>query len=140
MITDAAFVSDIVNEWSAIAQLRRQWNRTTMVGAMGGSTVVSFAPRDEFYNLPLVLAYCTLDNVLGELVEQGTIPRTRRNMLGDKMVSAKDVLPWIDYALIDTGRRARNDLAHKSQLVGKQDCITYVEAIGAQLRAWNIVP
>ena len=74
MNADAAFVSEIVNEWSAIDQRRRQWNRVIMMsgGSAGGDAAVSFAPRDEFYHLPLVLAYCTLDNVLRELIKQGT--------------------------------------------------------------------
>ncbi|MCC8940843.1 hypothetical protein H8A99_31490 [Bradyrhizobium sp. Arg68] len=142
MITDAAFVSDIANEWSVVEQLRRQWNIVRMIpGGFGGSAAVSFAPRDEFYNLPLVLVYCTLDNVLGELIRQGTVTCIRGNCfkLGDKMVSARGAIPWLDYDLIDAGREARNRLAHESQLVSKQDCIEYIEAIGAQLRAWNII-
>ena len=140
MITDTVFKSDIAKEWSTILALKG-WGPVRTLATGGGAVAVNFTPPEEFYNLLLVLAYCTLDNVLGELIRQGTVVCLKKQcfQLGDKMESAKSVIPWLDYNLINTGRTARNDLAHKSKIASKKDCLKYVEAVGQQLKAWNII-
>ena len=60
-------------------------------------------------------------------------------MLGPKLEASKTVLPWQNYALVDAGKTARNDLAHKGRLVDDGQCLVFVEAIEAELQAWGVI-
>jgi hypothetical protein len=90
-----------------------------------------------------VLAYCTLDYVLGQFILEGIFTCTKKNnncfMLSDKMKSAKSAISWVDYNLVDRGREVRNDLAHKSKVASKVDCIKYIDAVEAELRSWKLI-
>jgi hypothetical protein len=136
MIKDPAVSQEIKDQWAAIQKLI-VWNNTLCVGFV----MFTSTPPDEFYNLPLVLAYCTLDDVLGQFITEGTVTCTQRScfFLGAKMKSAEKQITWIDYALIDKGLTARNDLAHRSKLATKADALKYVDGIEADMRAWQIV-
>ena len=94
--------------------------------------------REVYHNLPLVLAYAVLDQVLNELRDQGTFTSQTQKM-GDKMNASRKALPWQDYKSVDDGREARNNLAHEAQLVSKADCLRFIDAIEAELKAWSIL-
>lgn len=96
-------------------------------------------PPEVFYNLPLILAYCSLDEVLTTLSGQGLFPLPKGAMLGTKMQRAKNVLPWIDYKAVVNGKRARNDLAHKAVLLSKTKCLRFVGVVERELRAWAVL-
>ncbi len=103
----------------------------------GGFVIDEQRPEDS-YNLPFVLAYAVLDQVLNELRTQGAFTcKTRK--LGDKMTASQNVLPWQDYDLVNNGRVARNDLAHEAQLLSKVDCLRFIDAIESELKTWGIV-
>jgi hypothetical protein len=55
------------------------------------------------------------------------------------MAASANLLPWRDYALVDTGKTARNDLAHEAKLVDKANCFRFIDAIEAELKAWNVL-
>ena len=94
-------------------------------------------PEDS-YNLPLILAYAVLDQVLSELRDQGEFT-CKAWQLGKKMPASQNALPWQDYDLVKSGKNARNDLAHEAKLLGKTDCLRFIHAIGFELKAWGIV-
>ena len=102
------------------------------------------APPPEIYNLPLVLAYAVLDQVLDELVDQGVIqlPVKKKNKLFDKMKASTapgSALAWQNYQLVDAGRDDRNKVAHEAVLYDRATSVKYVAAIEAELRAWGVL-
>ena len=134
MIRDQQAKSEIAQDWRAVRKLRNPV-RTSVLPGFG---VIVEEPVHDFYNLPLVLAYAVLDQVLNELRDQSEF-RSKNSKLGTKMFASRKALPWQDYGLVDNGREARNDLAHEAKLLSKADCLRYIDAIESELRAWNIV-
>lgn len=107
-----------------------------------GAGFITTVPREETFNLILVLAYSVLDQVLDELMAQGvfTCNASRKPpMLGTKMAASRASLSWQNYDLVETGKTARNALAHKGKLLSKADCLAYVAAVEAELVAWSIL-
>lgn len=137
MIRNMVVKSDIARQWVAL--------RTLCLGSHRSSgTPVGFineTPPEEFYNLPFVLAYAVLDQVLDELIDQGAFkkPRGRRPMLGAKMTASAADLQWTDYDLVAKGKDARNDPAHEAKLLAKADCFRFVDAVESELKAWGVI-
>jgi hypothetical protein len=90
---------------------------------------IAETPPDEIYNLPLILAYAVLDQVLNELMCQGSFspPVNKKGAtiripaLGVKMAASKAGLQWMDYDLVAEGKNARNQLAHEAMLLSRAD-------------------
>jgi hypothetical protein len=135
MILDQVILADLRHQWQSVMQLTHNSTRVYQSLEAG----IMQEPPPSFFNLPLVLAYAVLDQVLSELVEQRTIPRPAKRQLGARMTVSLSVLAWLDYALVDKGREARNALAHEAVLLSKPDCIRYVDAIGAELDGWGML-
>lgn len=143
MITDRKALASIVQKWESVrvvqAGLSRQW-------FVEGVQVCEEAP-DEAYNLPFVLAYAVLDEVLKELRDQGVFVcrgwkrKHRDPSLGRMMEDSRSrsSLLWQDYGLVFKGKEERNRLAHGAKLARKADCLAYIDAIEAELKAWKIV-
>jgi hypothetical protein len=141
MIRDAFEKAEIQKEWASVAALIN-WNRSFAVGAP--PVFVNVTPPDTFYNLPLLLAYSTLDHVLVQLIIEGQFVCQNKKgkdcqWLGERMLAAKNAIPWIDYNLVDEGREARNAVAHEAKLSDAKDCIKYISAVQAELKNWNII-
>lgn len=136
MIQDPAARADIAREWGAVKKLCSS-DRGYMIPGAG---FINTSPPESFYNLPFLLAYATLDQVLSQMIEEGTIQcEKKRPMLGDKMAASIPVLPWYRYEFVETGRIARNALAHEAILLSKSDCLTYIDAIERELAAWGLL-
>jgi len=125
--------SETAQQWQTICNLCKPSHRQYQVG---DSFINETRPEDS-YNLPFVLAYSLLDQVLSELKDAGVFSSSW--MLGAKMAASRPHLPWKDYDLVNTGKEARNDLAHQGRLLGKSDCLMYIEAIWIELRAWGVI-
>lgn len=137
MIYDQTIRSEISQEWAAVVKLCAGSHRQALIP---GAEFINETPPVSFYNLPFLLAYAVLDQALTELIDQGTIQCGKKKpMLGDKIAASVNVLAWQNYALIEAGRIARNELAHDARLLGRNDCFTYIDAIEAELKAWSIL-
>lgn len=135
-IHNTAVKSDIAQQWTALRTLCRASHRQSAIP--GG--IINETPPEEIYNLPFVLAYAVLDQVLGELMDQGSSPKPKgRPQLGAKMAASKAVLQWTDYDLVAKGKDVRNDLAHEAKLVAKEDCFRFIDAIEGELKAWGVI-
>jgi len=133
---DQNFLSDILQQWKATRTLCSHGHRTYMVNG----TVINETRPSESYNLPFVLAYAVLDQVLAELISQGTFQCAGKNPpLGIKMEASQNAIPWQDYNHIKNGKEARNFLAHEARLLNKDKCLEYVDAIETELRAWGVL-
>jgi hypothetical protein len=106
-----------------------------------GGSFVCETPPGNYFNLPFVLAYGVLDEVLKELILQGAVPRPggSRVFLGDRMQVAASALSWIDFISLDQGRMKRNNVAHKGVLLDGKECIFYVEAIQREFEHWRLI-
>src|SRR5258706_9829405 len=109
MIQDAQARSDIVAAWATIRHLSKTGN-----SVMLPPSYPSFFERwpVALINLPLVLAYCSLEDVLDQLVVERHFS-CQSSKLWPMMIASRSALPWQDYAQVDTGRKARNKLAHE---------------------------
>jgi hypothetical protein len=138
MIHDATAKTEIVQQWIAVKALCRGSHRQYVVP---GGTVINETPPDDFDNLPFILAYAVLDQVLDALMDQSAFPRPpgRRPMLGHKMSVSRAHLPWVDYKLVDEGKDARNRVAHDAALTDKKDCLRYIDGIEGELTSWGIL-
>ena len=137
MIVDPQELQAITQSWRVVRTLCESSHRQVQVP--GGPFYNETRPEDS-YNLPFVLAYAVLDEVLDALLRQGVFSCSkRRPTLKDLMDAARPHLPWRDFALVDTGKGARNKLAHKAVLLSKTECLRFVDAIERELVAWGIV-
>lgn len=135
MIKDRKITDAIVRDLNVVFKFcewsHRQWQGPT-------AYIIETRP-EEAYNLPLVLAYCLLETTLKALVRQGTFKKPKERGLKALMDASRAVLTWKDFATVDSGREARNDLAHEGKLVPARECVKYVEAIADELHHWKIV-
>jgi hypothetical protein len=135
VINDLQVRAEVTQQWAVVRRFCAGSHRQYLVGGV----FVNETPPEEFYNLPLILAFAVLDQVLTELIGQGTIPQPKRPLLGARMHASSTVLRWINYALVDSGKTARNNLAHEARLIGKLECLAFIEAIEVELKSWSIL-
>jgi hypothetical protein len=129
------------------AQIKKDWSAVQKLPSGGISRAIASGWLQESipensYNLPFFLAYAVLDQVLDEMIDQCVFKCSSKNRLiplGIKMEDSRNVLPWQDYKTIFEGKEARNDLAHKAQLLSKTECLKYIEGIERELHAWGLI-
>lgn len=138
MLKNQAIKSAITRDWAVVKKFCSGSHRQALVPGRG---FINETPPEEFYNLPLFLAYAVLDEVLSEFLDQGTfvIPKKKKPLLGDKMIASRPHLPWQNYDLVEAGKNARNDLAHEAKLLERSKCFSFIGAIESELKAWNIL-
>jgi hypothetical protein len=136
MIKDPNVRAEIDHEWTTVRVLT-SLNRTRIIPSL----IADETPPDEFYNLPLVLAYCALDDALKQLCIEGVFSCTKNNLSARMQASLNSTtLKWKNYDLVDEGRRARNKLAHEAVLHSKYICFRFINAIEDEFRNWALLP
>lgn len=98
--------------------------------------IINESTQEDFYNVPFLLAYGVLEQALTKLIEHKP---EKNKTLFCRMETSKNHLTWQNYAVVDAGRIARNDLAHKAKLLGQAECFAYIDAIEAELKAWGVL-
>ncbi len=93
---------------------------------------------DILYNLPFLLAFDVLKQVLLQARDEGRFTGSRPQ-LGDLIDSAKNSLPWIDWQCLREGVKRRNEVVHDSKLFGDLQCLQDIAHIEVQLLAWGII-
>jgi len=140
MIEDETIRADLNIQWIVVRKLCAASHRQYMVAGAGGATFVNETPPDDYYNLPLVLAFAVLDQALDAHIQQGTFKCSgERPPLGAKMSASRNALPWQDYQLVEHGKCARNALAHEAKIIPKTDCFNFIDGIERELKAWAAV-
>jgi hypothetical protein len=142
MIKDQNVRAEIKQEWKTVRALTGWSSGGAVSGGCGGVFIVE-TPPEQFYNLPLVLAYSVLDDVLGQMIFEHIFNCTTKNMnchkLGDKMQSSNGKIMWKDYATVNDGRNRRNDVAHNGVLHSEQICRKYINAVEDELKNWGLL-
>lgn len=137
MIKDKESKRKIAQDWVVV---RRLENELKSKKFLFNGRIFNDRKPDGSQNLPLILAYSALDQVLSQLIDEGFfICNGNRPPLGKKMVDSKGGLPWEDYDLVNKGKDDRNNLAHEGILVGIDDCHKYINAIEVELKAWEVI-
>ena len=140
MITNQQIRTEVAQDWAALRKLCAGSHRQYAVAGAGGAMFINETPPESFFNLPLLLAFGVLDQVLAELIDQGTFKcKGKRPLLGAKMAASKNHLLWQNYDLVERGKDARNDLAHEAKLLVKADCLVFIDAIEDELKAWHVL-
>ena len=137
VIADASAVAALRSEWIGVVRMRDRM-KLLVSATFAGGALTAPALAKVVYNLPLLLAFDVLKQVLSEARREGrfTCPR---DQLGNLMDSAKDALPWIDWDSLRAGVTRRNEIAHDGKLFDSKDCIQDIGNVEAQLVAWGVV-
>lgn len=135
MRSDVAVISDVVAQWRAVRKLCAEPGASLIPGA----GLVQHPVTIGFRNLPLVLAYAVLEQVLEALAKQSTFEARTGARLAELMNASRTAIPWTMFEYVDFGRERRNDLAHDGVLLSDADCLSYIEAIEKQLRIWTVL-
>ena len=125
-------MNSIDDKWKVILSLLRTHTSTIVPG----TGYVSLQIPKEHFNLPFILAYSLLDEVLSEM-RNNNVFTCSTWMLGAKMNASQTILPWVDYDVINDGKDKRNDLAHNGVLLSQEECNKYISAIGIELKCWG---
>ena len=137
MIADPSVLASLCQQWTVVTRFCSGSHRQYQIP---GGPFINETPPESFFNLPLLLAYAVLDQVLDELIAQGSVPKPRgRSLLGAKMVASRGVIAWQDYVCVELGKDERNKIAHEGKLLDRKTCIKFIQAIEVELKAWHIL-
>jgi len=136
MIKDPVALTSINQQWATV----RNFCRSGHGHPLAAGFYINETPPEEFYNLPFVLAFATLDDVLGQMIAEGVFKCPgARPMLGQKMARSRAALAWQDFTAVETAKDKRNDLAHQGVLQPKSECLRIVGLIEIELKAWGLI-
>lgn len=137
MISNPLVLADVQAKWSAIRAL----TSNGITGAQIPGVYITFPQKDpRFSNLPFLLAYAALEQVLEQLAYEGAIAApVGRPTLYNRLASTQHELTWVSFDTVDEGRLRRNDLAHDATLLNEHECQRFIDAIEKELLAWGVV-
>lgn len=137
MIQDQSVLQNVRAEWAFV---RRAQNMMAL--GHNASIVGGFPTTEDFknasYSLCLLFAFSVLERVLIQLRDEGMFNCTS-GQVGTLMAASRSNLAWVNFALVDEAREARNKVAHHYRWPERRDCWRYLDAIEAELKAWQII-
>lgn len=116
----------------------RERMQLLITATFAGGAFTAPALAKVVYNLPLLLAFDVMKQVLLQARDDGMFTCSQRQ-LGNLMDCAKAVLPWISWNSLREGVRRRNEVAHDGKLFESTECLQDINNIEAQLIAWGII-
>ena len=137
MITDAAALEEIQRSWTGAESLRGKVQRALLGSFSEGASFVIFV-ADAAHNLPFMHSYAVLNDVLLQLAREGRF-ECESIFLGKLLPKSQNALVWHDFALVHAGYGRRNDVAHYGELLKRDECWKYVDAVKAELLGWRIL-
>jgi len=137
MIVNPGSLATLQAEWNGVVQMRERMQQLVL-STFAFDAKKSPAFGDIFYNLPFLLAFNVLKQVLLQARDEGRFIGPRPQ-LGSLIDSAKNSLPWINWQCLREGVQRRNELTHNGRLCGDVQCLQDIADIEAQLLAWGII-
>jgi len=137
MISDPIALQELQQSWDGVRGLLGKVRSTLNATLFEGSYYV-IGIADVAYNLPFLHACSVLNEVLLQLRDEGHF-KCGRITLGDLIHASQHLLPWNDFAFIKAIVDKRNDVAHRSIIVPRDDSVKYIEAIERELLSWKII-
>ncbi len=129
---------NLQEQWAGASKMRDRM-KMLLAATFTGGAFTGPALGGIVYNLPLLLAYDVLGQVLRALRDQGEF-ECKSNFLGPLVEASKTRIPWIDWQKIRTGVDLRNAVAHDGALHEARVCWDAMEAVESQLFSWGIIP
>jgi hypothetical protein len=137
MIIDPTALQDVRDGWEFVRS-----SRNVIVGNCNVATMAlgfnQAGIRDLCFNLLLASAFSVLEEVLRQLRDEGKFSG-KDNRLGALMRNIRSALPWIDWALVNTGRNDRNQSVHARTYLAHAKCRDYLAAIERELVVWGVL-
>lgn len=137
MIKDPRDLRRLQAEWVGVQRMRDRM-KLLLAATFTGGAYTAPALGGVVYNLPLLLAFDVLGQVLTVLRDQGSFV-CRSGHLGPLVDAAKPGLTWVDWQKIRDGVRRRNEVAHDGILHDAKSCNADIEAVSNQLVAWGVI-
>jgi len=130
VIRDTNIQKEIQRDWAGVGSLLEQFQVSAFASQIGGfSGIYPHKLLDAAQNLPFIIAFAVLNDVLEQLKNEGNF-KSKNNQLGTLLNESKNVLSWCDFALIDKGRNLRNDLAHRGQILKRKESTALLRYYG----------
>src|SRR5882762_5888551 len=105
MIVNANTVTALRSEWTGVVRMRDRM-KLLVTATFAGGAFTAPALATVVYNLPLLLAFDVLKQVLLAARDEGQFACSR-SQLGNLMDSARVALSWIDWNSLREGVRRR---------------------------------
>ena len=137
MIMNLNSVATLQAEWDGAVRMRDRV-RHLVISTFAFDAKKSPAFGDLLYNLPFLLAFSVLKEVLLQAREEGRFTSSRPQ-LGDLIDSAKNSLPWIDWQCLREAVKRRNEVMQNGRLLGDVQCLQDIAEVEAQLIAWDVI-
>ena len=137
MIVNLSSLAILQAEWEGVVRMRERM-RHLVLSTFAFDAARSPAFGDVLYNLPLLLAFDVLEQVLLQARADGRFADSGRR-LGNLMDSAKTALPWIDWQCLREAVKRRNEVKLHRKLFGDVQCLQDIADIEAQLIAWGVI-
>ena len=137
MIVNSSSLEALQVEWDGVVRMRERM-KLLVIATFAGGAFTAPALANVVYNLPLLLAFDVLKQVLLQARDDGRFTCSL-GQLRNLMDSAKVALPWIDWESLREGVRRRNEVAHDGMFFESTQCLDDIANIEAQLVAWGII-
>jgi hypothetical protein len=139
LISDPAVRAELASEWDGVVRMRERM-QTLVTGTFAfGAGITAPGVASVVYNLPLLLAFDVLRQVLLAARDQGLFS-CRSNHVGPLMDAGERAIPWLEWAELRAGVRRRNEVAHDGKLLSSVECIADIDRVKRQLAEWGVVP
>ena len=135
MISNPTTLTNLQTEWSAVVKLHERMKLLVMATFVGGA-ITAPALAKVLYNLPMLLAFDVLKNVVQAARDEGTVVWPSESRL---WVGAKTALSWNDWDELMFGVGRRNEIAHDGKLFDSSVCLKDIANVQEQLIAWAII-
>jgi hypothetical protein len=137
MILNPSSLTTLQAEWEGVIRMRDRM-RQLILATFAFDARTSPAFGDILYNLPFLLAFDVLKQVLLQAREDGVIPGSRLQLV-DLLEAAKASLPWVDWQSLREAVKRRNEVADNGKLFGDVRCLQDIADIESQLVAWGVI-
>jgi len=138
MIVNPNSLATLQAEWNGAVRMRDRV-RHLVISTFAFDAKKSPAFGDLLYNLPFLLAFDVLKQVLLQAKEDGQFTSSQPQ-LSDLIDGAKNSLQWIDWQCLREAVKRRNEVTHDGKLLGDVQCLQDIADIEAQLVVWGIIP
>ena len=134
IISNPTTLKKLQSEWAGVVKMRERM-KLLAIATFAGGAITAPALAKVLYNLPMLLAFDVLKNVLKAARDEGMVVWPT----GKLMDSAKTALTWNDWGKLHAGVRRRNEIAHDGILFDSSECLKDIANVQEQLVAWAII-
>ena len=130
-------LSDARDAWKECEDIHGKIRRLSFAG-MSGVSGASVYLADLGHNLTLIQAYAALGVALLFKLNREREDRTGLEQL---MKESRDnnVVNWVDYVTVDSGRVKRNKMAHRGEWLNRAEVFQYAKVIQEELIQMGII-